>query len=248
MLGIVVSLSWELKSLTGQSIRVGSCSQISDDVLVALSGIGAERAQAAAELLIAEGATGLLSWGFAAALDAGLKPGSVMLPERVIRATGESYPVDSEWHRSLYQILSGQFSVATKALLESEMIVKTSDAKRTLAQQTQAVATDMESGTQARFALARRIPFAVVRVISDTAFSQIPEIVMQTLGPSGAVDIRSCLARAFLRPVDGIAMMKLAMQFNAARKSLKRASALVIEASRVYLTSLSPSATPAARL
>jgi hypothetical protein len=29
--------------------------------------------------------------GFAAALDDGLKPGSVMLPERVISTTGESY-------------------------------------------------------------------------------------------------------------------------------------------------------------
>jgi hopanoid-associated phosphorylase len=247
MLGIVVSLSWELKSLTGQSIRVGSCRQISDDILVALSGIGAERARAAVERLLSEGATGLLGWGFAAALDDGLRPGSVILPESVISATGESYPITAEWHRRLYQVLSAKLPVATEALLESEMIVKRPDAKRILARQTRAAATDMESGAQARLALARGIPFAVVRVISDTASSPIPEIVMQTLDPSGAVDIRSCLTRAFLRPTDGIAMIKLAMQFTAARRSLKTASALVLEASRIYLTSLSTDAMPAAR-
>lgn len=247
MLGIVVSLSWELKSLTRRSIRVGACRQISDDILVALSGIGPERAHAAAELLLSQGATGLLSWGFAAALDDGLKPGSVMLPERVISTTGESYPVSAEWHHRLYQILSAQLPTATEALIESEMIVKRPDAKRILARQTQAAATDMESGAQARLALDRRMPFAVVRVISDTASSPIPDIVMQTLDPSGAVNVQKCLVRAVLRPADGIAMMRLAIQFNAARRSLKRTSALVLEASRVYLTSLAASAPPAAR-
>ena len=47
MLGIVVSLSWELKSLTRQTIPVGTWRAITDNTLVALSGIGAERAYAA---------------------------------------------------------------------------------------------------------------------------------------------------------------------------------------------------------
>jgi nucleoside phosphorylase len=103
MLRTVVSLSWELKTLTRQSLRVGSCRRISNDTLVALSGMGAERAHAAGELLLSEGATGLLSWGFAAALDDSVKPGTVIVPERVISATGESYPVSAEWHCRLYQ-------------------------------------------------------------------------------------------------------------------------------------------------
>jgi adenosylhomocysteine nucleosidase len=248
MLGIVVALSWELKTLTRQSVRLGSCRRISDDTLVALSGIGAERAHAAGELLVSRGATALLSWGFAAALDDGLKPARVMLPERVISATGESYPVSVEWHHRLYQTLSAKFPVGTEALLESETIVETADAKRTLAQRTQAVATDMESGAQARLALGRRMPFVVVRAIVDAASTQIPANVMRALDASGDVNVRSCLARAILRPADGIAMMKLGMQFNAARKTLKRASSLVLDASRIHLDCLSASAAPTLRL
>ena len=58
---------------------------------------------------------------------------------------------------------------------------------------------------------------------------------MRALDSSGAINVRSLLARAILRPADGIAMMKLGMQFNAARKTLKKASALVLDASRIYL-------------
>ena len=247
MLGTVVSLSWELKTLTRQSLRVGSCRRISNDTLVALSGMGAERAHAAGELLLSEGATGLLSWGFAAALDDSVKPGTVIVPERVISATGESYPVSAEWHCRLYQALSAQLPVVTRALLESEMIVNRPDAKRILSGRTQAVATDMESGAQARLALARRVPFAVVRVVSDTASSEIPESVMQALDSSGSFNIGSFLMRALVRPADGIAIAKLAIQFAAARRSLKTASALVLEASRTHLDSLSASATPTSR-
>jgi adenosylhomocysteine nucleosidase len=248
MLGIVVSLPWELKTLTRQTVGIGTCRRISDDTLIALSGIGAERAHAAGELLLSQGATALLSWGCAAALDDFLKPGTVMLPERLISPNGEAFPVSYEWHRRLHQTLSGKYSVRTDALLESEAIVNTADAKRALAERTQAAATDMESGAQARLARARRMPFVVVRVIVDTASAQIPENVMRALDSSGDVNIRSCLVRAILCPADGIAMIKLGMQFKVARKTLKQASALVLDASRIHLDCLSTSSAPAARL
>ena len=248
MLGIVVALPWELKGLTRQTIRIGTCRRINDHTLVALSGVGAKRAYAAGELLVSQGATALLSWGCAAALDHQLKPGSAMLPQRVISATGETYPVSIEWHRRLHQSLSAKYPVCTDALLESETIVNTPAAKRILAQRTQAGATDMESGAQARLALARRMPFVVVRVIVDTVSTQIPENVMRSLDASGDVNIRSCLARAIFRPADAIAMMQLGRQFNAARKTLKQASTLVLDASRIHLDCLSTSSTPAARL
>jgi adenosylhomocysteine nucleosidase len=248
MLGIVVALPWELTSLTHASVTTGTCKAISDDVMVALSGIGAERAQRAAGLLVSQGATALLSWGFAAALDECLTPGTVMIPKRVISATGDTYRVSADWHRRLHQRLSAKLPVSTEALLESETIVNIPGLKRKLARQTRTAASDMESAAQARLARARGLPFVAVRVISDTAATRIPQSVIQALDPSGAVNIPSCLARAFLRPRDGIAMMKLGIQFAAARRTLGRASALVLEASRIYLHSSSTRPIPAARL
>ena len=89
MLGIVVSLPRELKSLTRQAIPVGAWRAITDNTLVALSGIGAERAYTAGAVLVSQGATALLSWGCAAALDDRVRPGCLILPERIIGANGE---------------------------------------------------------------------------------------------------------------------------------------------------------------
>ncbi|HEX7231979.1 MAG TPA: phosphorylase [Candidatus Binatia bacterium] len=247
MLGIVVALSWELKTLTRQRIVPGSCRRISDGVWVALSGIGAERSDAAAELLLSRGATGLLSWGFAAALEDGLRPGTVVLPQNVISATAQIYSVAAEWHRQLHRVLASRIPVATDSLLESATIVARPEAKRRLARQTRAAAVDMESGALARLAIARNTPFAVVRVITDKLSSEIPESVVRALDPSGAINLRSCLARVLQRPADIVAMVKLARQFNVARTRLKKVSAPVLEASRLYLDSLSMTETPVTR-
>ena len=90
MLGIVVSLSRELKSLTRQTIPVGSCKAITDNTMVALSGIGADRAYMAGLVLVSQGATALLSWGYAAALDDRLNAGSLILPSASLGQTVKS--------------------------------------------------------------------------------------------------------------------------------------------------------------
>ncbi|HWP60746.1 MAG TPA: hypothetical protein VNL14_22825 [Candidatus Acidoferrales bacterium] len=229
-------------------MRIGTCERLSDGVLVALAGIGAERAGAASELLISRGARALLSWGCAAALDERLGPGCLILPRRVVDVAGEVYPVSAEWHERLYRALAADHRLCAGALAESATVVAAPRAKRALAERTRAAATDMESGAQARCARARGVPFAAVRAIADTASSEIPENVVRALDCAGRVAIRSFLARAVFRPAEAMALIKLGVQFNAARKALKRASTRVLDASRVYLDDLSASSTASGRL
>ncbi len=228
MLGIVVSLPWELKSLTRQTIAVGGWRAIPGNILVALSGIGAERAYRAGSLLVAQGATALLSWGCAAALDDRLKAGSLILPERIIGATGEIYLVNTEWHRRLYQTLSVKLPVHTSPLVESDAIVKTSAEKWALAEHTQAAATDMESAAQARVANEHRLPFMAIRAIVDTASTDIPENVLNALDQQGSISVWKLLTSAFLLPADWVKIVELGIQFNAAQKTLKKTRDLVL--------------------
>jgi adenosylhomocysteine nucleosidase len=229
MLGVVVSLPRELKTLTRETIPIGGWKAISANALVAMSGIGGKRAYAAGSLLVSEGATALLSWGYAAALDDRLNAGCLLLPERIISATGEIHPVSAGWHRRLYQILEPKHSVRTDALVESEAIVKTSIEKRDLARRTRAAATDMESAAHARLAKERRLPFLAIRAITDTASTDIPESVLEALSPQGDVSVWRLLASAYLRPWDWIKIMRIAIQFNAAQRTLTRARELVLE-------------------
>jgi adenosylhomocysteine nucleosidase len=232
MLGIVVSLPRELKSLTRQTIPVGAWKAITDSTLVALSGIGAERAYAAGAVLVSQGATALLSWGCAAALDDHASPGCLILPERIIGASGEIYLVNTEWHRRLYQKLRSKHPVRIQALAESDAIMKTSAEKRTLAKRTQAAATDMESAAQARLARERGLPFMAIRAVVDTVSTDIPENVLKALDPQGNINVWKLLTRTYLSPADWVKIIQLGIQFNAAQKSLKKTRALVLDSSR----------------
>jgi len=230
MLGIVVSLSRELKSLTRQTIPVGDWRAITDNTLVTLSGIGAERAYAAGALLVSQGATALLSWGCAAALDDRVSPGCLILPERIIGANGEIHRVSTEWHRRLYQALESKHPVRTEALVESDVVVKTSAEKRALAKRTQAAATDMESAAQARLAKDYGLPFIAIRAIIDTPSTDIPENVLEALDPEGNINLWKLLSSTV--PADWIKIVQLGIQFNAAQRTLKKTRKLVLDSSR----------------
>jgi adenosylhomocysteine nucleosidase len=230
MLGIVVSLSRELKSLTRQTIPVGDWRAITDNTLVTLSGIGAERAYAAGALLVSQGATALLSWGCAAALDDRVSPGCLILPERIIGANGEIHRVSTEWHRRLYQALESKHPVRTEALVESDVVVKTSAEKRALAKRTQAAATDMESAAQARLAKDYGLPFIAIRPIIDTPSTDIPDNDLEELDPEGNINLWKLLSSTV--PADWIKIVQLGIQFNAAQRTLKKTRKLVLDSSR----------------
>ena len=230
MLGIIVSLSRELKSLTRQTIPVGSWTAITDNTLVALSGIGADRAYTAGSVLVSQGATALLSWGCAAALDDRVSPGCLILPERIIGTNGEIHRVSTEWHRRLCQALESRHPIRTEALVESDVIVKTSAEKRSLARRTQAAATDMESAAQARLAKDYGLPFIAIRAIVDTPSTEIPENVLKALDPEGNINLWKLLSSTM--PADWIKIVRLGIQFNAAQRTLKKTRKLVLNSSQ----------------
>jgi adenosylhomocysteine nucleosidase len=232
MLGIVVSLPWELKSLTRQAIPAGTWKAITEDTLVALSGIGAERAYAAGSVLISQGATALLSWGYAAALNDRLKAGCLLLPERIVSANGAIHPVSAEWHRRLYQALKTKHLVRTDALAESDAIIKTPAEKRALAQRTQAAATDMESAAHARIAQQHRLPFLALRAIIDTAPTDIPVNVLKALDSEGRINLWKLFSSVSLTPADWIKIVLLGIKFYAAQRALRSTKELALDSSR----------------
>ena len=232
MLGIVVSLPRELKGLTRQPIPVGTWRAITNNTLVALSGMGAERAYRAGAVLVSQGAKALLSWGCAAALDDRISPGCLIIPERIIGASGEIHKVNTEWHQRLYQILERKYPVHTGALVESDAIMKTAAEKRALAKRTQAAATDMESAAQARVAQEHELPFVALRAIVDTVSTDIPENVLKALDPQGNISVWKLLASSYLAPADWMKIVQLGIQFSAARRTLKKTRKLVLDASQ----------------
>jgi adenosylhomocysteine nucleosidase len=182
--------------------------------------------------LIAQGATALMSWGYAAALDERLTDGCLVLPERIIGASGESYPVDSQWHERLYLVSAFKLSVWTGAVVESENVVATAAEKIALNERTGAAAVDMESAAHARAAAERGLPYVAVRAIVDTASTGIPEAVLQARDAQGGIDVGKLLG-ACRKPADWIQVARLAAQFRAAQKTLRRAMRFALDCSPV---------------
>src|SRR5262249_26376781 len=205
-----------------EKIAPGSAKLIAPGTLAAVSGMGGECARAAAALVIAQGATALMSWGYAAALEERLGAGCLVLPERVIGTGGESHPVDAAWHARIYAASGFKVPVWTGALVESAAVVATAAEKRDLAERTGAAAAGMESAAHARAAAERGLPYVAVRSILDTAATEIPAAVLQARDADGGVDIAKILG-ACRGPADWIKLIPLAVQFRAARRTLRRA-------------------------
>ena len=219
--GLVVALPEELTTLTSKKIEKGDCLFITERLLVAYSGTGSTNAAAAAELLVAKGATRLISWGCAAALGASLKPGDLMLADKLIDAENNEMAINADWHSYAQSILAKFVFVTRGCLVESVSIVSTSTDKKQLHSLTGAVALDMESIAIAKIAKQYTLPFLAIRVIVDPVEMNLPLAINHSLNDRGEIVLKKLLAFLFLHPAELPGLIKLGLNFNAAKKTLK---------------------------
>jgi adenosylhomocysteine nucleosidase len=215
--GIVAAFDREARALIK---RRNAAAQARGDVLFALSGMGAVRARAAGEHLLEQGATALLSWGVAAALDRGLTAGDLLLPKVILAADLREYSVSAGWQRALCERLAGGFVVNTGPLAETPMVLSTPAQKRALLLHSSAIAADMESAALAALACEARVPFVSIRAVSDTAGAKVPPWLGAAIDSAGRLSTTRMLKEIIGRPLEWIAMSHLALGFRAARVTL----------------------------
>ena len=219
--GLVVALPEELTTLTSKKIEKGDCLFITDRLLVAYSGAGPTNATAAAELLVAKGARRLISWGCAGALAASLKPGDLILADKLIDAENNEMAINADWHSDANHLLTKFVVVTRGCLAESVSIVSTSTDKKHLHSLTGAVALDMESIAVAKVAKQYTLPFLVIRAIVDPVEMNLPLAINHSLNDQGEIELKKLLAFLFLHPAELPGLIKLGLNFNAAKKTLK---------------------------
>ena len=219
--GIVVALPEELTTLTSKKIVKGGFLFITDNVLVVCSGAGSVNASAAAELLVTEGATRLISWGCAAALVQTLKPGDFILADKLIDVDNKELMIDVIWHNHVKASLEALLTVNTGCLAHSNGIVSSINEKKQIHSKTGAVALDMESMAIAKVAFIHRMPVLAIRVIADPVSMNLPRAINHALNAQGEVVITKLLLFIMLRPSEIPGLIKLGLHFSAAKKTLK---------------------------
>lgn len=220
-LGIVAALREEASLLTRQPLALRQAVVLGDNVGLQVAGMGPENARAAAEVLISLGATALLSWGTAAALDPALKSGTLMLSDKVFSADGQAFQVDKEWQDSVSRSLASSLNIHHGTICESAVILDSPAAKAGLYAQNGCKAVDMESAALAQLASERGVPFLSLRYIVDPFDMTLPASLMASLDTEGQVRPMRLLGQLILHPGDIVSLLRLGRAFGQAKKSMQ---------------------------
>jgi adenosylhomocysteine nucleosidase len=185
--------------------------------LVVVGGGSAARVEAElARLHEAEPLQAVLSFGVAGGLAPGLRPGDLVAARTVVSAAG-AFACHEAWARTL---AGAAPNGRAGAFLGVDEPVLTPENKRRLYKETGAVAVDMESHGAARFAQARKLPFAVLRAISDPQSRAIPSAALAGFKPDGSTDVLAVLAALAQNPREAGALIRTALDARAAFKAL----------------------------
>lgn len=218
--GFVVALPAEARTLCQRASAVGERFDIGHGSMVAVSGMGELRAERAAQCLVDAGARGLVSWGCAAGLGPELRPGALCMPQFVITADGNRWPIDEAWRGGVVAAL-GQRAVSGATLVHATQVLASGAAKRELAAQCGAGVADMESAAIARVAQRYGVPLLVVRSVVDPAGLSLPAVITEHVDESGQVPMGPLLRGLLRQPSDLITMLRLGLGFRSALACLR---------------------------
>jgi hopanoid-associated phosphorylase len=219
MIGIIVALAEELSTLTSKKIVKGEYGYISENIIVIYSGAGRDNAAKSAKILIEKGATALISWGCAGALALELRPGDLLFPEKVVTASGQTLKITENWLTHIKKNLP--IIHRSVVLVESLTPIVTSEGKKRLHQQTQAIAVDMESAAIIEIAEEFAVKSLVIRTIVDPVNLNLPPAINHALNTEGEIVLSKLLTHLLICPQQLPSLIKLGLNFSTAKNKLK---------------------------
>lgn len=141
-------------------------------VIVAECGVGSLAAQrATADVIAIHHPAWVVSAGFAAALDDGLRRGDILIADRIVNVRHDELTIGLQLDRAAVQATPG---LHVGRLLTVDRLVHQSERKRELGRQYKALAYDMETRASAEACSRGKVRFLSVRVISDAIDDRWP--------------------------------------------------------------------------
>jgi adenosylhomocysteine nucleosidase len=166
--------------------------------------------------------TGVISIGLGGGLSPLLKVGEAVIADQVI-AGADHFRCDERWRVSLAAKLPGAHQGPVAA---SDTILENRGGKAALFAKTGALAVDMESAVAARFAANRKLPFAVLRIISDDADHTLPPAALVAMTPDGGIALGRVLASLLRHPLQVPGLIRTARTSGKAFRELLRCRGL----------------------
>jgi adenosylhomocysteine nucleosidase len=182
------------------------------DAPVAIGGGTQAGARTAAQSLLSQGATALLSFGLAGGLDPSLPAGTIIIPSAVVSETGR--------YSTAPPLAAALGGPTPHLLLASDHPITTPQGKQHLFVVTGCAAVDMESGAVGEVAANAAIPFAVLRAICDPAERTLPPAALIALDARGVIGLRRIAISVLRDPTQLPSLLALARDANRARRAL----------------------------
>jgi len=178
-------------------------------VVLAATGDGLRRAaRGAAALCDVHRPRAFVGMGVAGALTDELTPFDILVARRVIDASSEAPAPDGELSARALALPGSREA----ALVTARGPVVSRGAREALAAssgETGPAAVDMESAAWAREASDRRIPYAILRVISDGAADELPGYLSECMDSNGSIRRSSVALRALTQPGSIRSLLKM---------------------------------------
>lgn len=166
----------------------------------------------------------LLICGFAGGLQENLPVGSLVLAANVLSPTGKSgqlvQPPDASLLALAENVSVSGVRKVKGTLATVARVLTTASEKKTLAEQTGAMAVDMETAAAARAAEAQGIPWVALRAVTDGVNENLPLDFNALTDDDGNVDRSRVIRATLLRPWKIPGLMRLQSRSTLAAKNL----------------------------
>ena len=185
----------KMKTYTGGkfTFRGGLYKQIR--IAIVESGPGPDRARRAAYALHeAHTPRWIVSTGFCGALVSEIEIGHIVVANKVTTIAGDELAIDVGMTTDIRRGLH------VGRTLTVDHMIRTIVEKRALAEQTGAIAVDMETHAIASLCRQQKTKFLAVRVASDNLSGDLPAEVLSLVGETGAVRIGAVIGSLWKRP------------------------------------------------
>jgi len=188
------------------------------DIITVVGGGNGRSLKSQVQSALGQGAKRVLSIGICGALSPALKVGDCIIATDIV-AEGLRVTTDRQWTRELLDRVP---SAKAAILAGSDVIVSTKETKAKLHRETGADAVDMESHIAATVAKDYGLPFAVVRIVSDSHRQSLPHAAVVGMSQAGRVNLPAVLRSIVAKPSQIPALMRTAWEAEKALQALFR--------------------------
>ncbi len=188
------------------------------NVKTVIGGGDSARVRTEIQSALDSGARRILSIGICGALSPTLRVGDCIVATEVV-TEGERIATHRPWTTELLASIPG---AQAAAIAGTQSILSDSTEKRRLRETTNAAAADMESHVVAKAAQELGIPFAALRIVSDSAEQTLPPAAVVGMSPTGDIDYRAVFRSVMIRPGQIPALIRTAWEAEKAFRVLLR--------------------------